>query len=180
MQEIEVKILEVDKAAIQAKLEELGAEKHFEGELHALFFDDKDNAITARGDVLRIRKEGDEVVLAYKSYLGKGEAKIMEELETNVSDLEMTRKIFEGIGLATRQETRKTRTEYLLAGTKVVIDEYKDRLAYIPTFIEVEAPDLESMYQAVEMLGYSKADCKDWNTYDLMIHYAKEGDAQLK
>ena len=172
MKEIEVKILEIDKTAVQNRLAALGAEEHFAGEMHALFFDDAQGSITRRGEVLRLRKEGNEVVMAFKSPLEIGAAKIMEELEITVSDLQTTRHILEKLGFTAEKETRKHRTEYLLAGAKVVIDEYFDQLACIPPFIEIEAPDLENLYHVVQLLGYSPADCTDWNTYDLMVHYA--------
>jgi adenylate cyclase class 2 len=174
MKEIEVKILEIDKGAILARLEQLGAEKHFEGEMQSLFFDDEARNIAHRGEVLRLRKEGDEIVMAFKSPVSGGEAKIMEELEITVSDLEIARKLLEKIGFAVHKATRKIRTEYLLAGAKVVIDEYRDQLANIPPFVEIEAPDLKIIYKVVALLGFTPDQCTDWNTYDLVRHYAPE------
>lgn len=171
MKEIEVKILEVNKAAIQKRLKELGAEKHFEGEMHALFFDDEPRSLTNQGEVLRIRKEGEEIVLAFKAPISSGEAKIMEELEITVSDLGIAREILQRLGYEVHKETRKIRTEYYLRGVQVVIDEYLDQLACIPPFIEVEAPDLPQLHAVVALLGYTPADCSDWNTFDLVRHY---------
>jgi hypothetical protein len=45
MEEIEVKILEVNRKELEKKLIKLGAKKTFEGEISATFFDFKDRSI---------------------------------------------------------------------------------------------------------------------------------------
>ena len=171
MEEIEVKILEIDQSFIANELQKLGADKTFFGELYGIFYDSPDGNIRSQGDVLRLRKEGEETVLAYKKHLAQGEAKVMEEWETRVSDLENMKIILAKLGLKVIKETRKFRTEYLLGDTKVVIDDYQDALGHIPVFMEVEAPTVERMYEVAQLLGYEPKDCLSWNTYDLVQHY---------
>ncbi|MGB3691352.1 MAG: class IV adenylate cyclase [Spirulinaceae cyanobacterium] len=174
MQEIEVKILEIDQEIIEDKLQELGASKSFAGELYAIFYDFSDSSIRQQGDVLRLRKEGEETVLAYKKHIAQGEAKVMEECETLVSDLGNMKTILETLGLKVIKETRKFRTEYTLEDTKIVIDDYQDALEHIPVFIEVEAPNIRRMHEVAKLLGYEPKDCKSWNTYDLAQHYEQK------
>ncbi|MEL6131859.1 MAG: class IV adenylate cyclase [Bacteroidota bacterium] len=171
MQEIEVKILEIDRAAVEAQLHTLGAEKIFDGELWALFFDHPDGQIKAKGDVLRLRKEGEMCILTYKKHISKGEAKIMEETETIVTDMEATIEILKRSGLEILKSTRKRRTSYQLPQGQVVIDDYADALAPIPVFLEVESPDMDSLRHVVQALGYTMDDCNNWNTRDLIRHY---------
>ena len=171
MQEIEVKILQVNKPEMLAKLAELGAEKHFEGELYAIFWDTKDSNFREKKQALRLRKEGEEVALTFKSPISLEAAKIMEELEVKVSDFEVMRKILMALGYEHVKSTRKIREEYLLQGTKIVFDQYLDDLGYIPLFIEIEAADLESLYKVVNLLGYTEVDCKNWNTYEIADYY---------
>ncbi len=171
MQEIEVKIIEVNKPALLAKLAELGAEKHFEGELYAIFWDTKDSYFREKKQALRLRKEGEEVVLTFKSPISLEAAKIMEELEVKVSNFEVMRNILMALGYQNVKSTRKIREEYILQGTKIVFDQYLDELGYIPLFIEIEAADLESLYKVVYLLGYTEDDCKNWNTYDIADYY---------
>jgi len=171
MQEIEVKILEINRDELEKKLLSLGAAKHFEGEMYAIFYDFKDGQIRRAGRVLRLRKEGDQAVLTFKSPVSLKEAKIMDEFESKIGNMDAMKHILSQIGLHPIKETRKFRTEYILDGCKVVIDHYQDALAYIPVFIEVEAPDLKSMKALVKKLGYSPEDCHSWSTYDLVKHY---------
>ena len=171
MQEIEVKILEIDREEIEHRLTTAGASMSFNGEMLAIFFDSPDKAIAGKRDLLRLRKEGDKPVLTYKKFVGKGEAKIMEEYETTVSSIENTTQILAMLGYSPTRRTRKFRTQYDLGKTHVVIDDYQDNLSAIPPFIEIEAPDMASLYSAVEILGYQASDCKNWNTFDLMKHY---------
>lgn len=173
MQEIEVKILEIDQGALEKKLLALGAEKHFEGELHAIFYDFEDASIKERGSVLRLRKEGSETKLTFKSPVSRDEAKIMNEYESGVEDMEAVQKILSHLSLKKAKETRKWRIEYLFGDCKVVIDDYQDDLAYIPVFMEVEAPDLATMKAVVRRLGYKIEDCKSWSTYELVEHYGE-------
>jgi predicted adenylyl cyclase CyaB len=173
MKEIEVKILDIDRKRVEAKLKALGAEKEFDGEMHAIFYDSPDGMIKAKGDVLRIRKEGDEVVLAYKEKVSKHGAKIMNEYETSVSNMEALRHILEHLGFQSFTETRKFRTEYILSGVKIVIDDYQDALSYIPVFLEIEAPDEAGISTVVEALGFDKKECTSWDTHDLVLHYGK-------
>jgi predicted adenylyl cyclase CyaB len=172
MQEIEVKILEVEVDALRKKIEALGGHLHFSGELHAIFFDDEKAQIKANGEVLRLRKEGEKVVMAYKAPISKEGSKIMEEYETEVSDLQAMRSILQKLGFEAVTDTRKFRDEYLLNDSKVVIDDYQDALSHIPPFIEVESPSEESLRAIVELLGFSDSACKAWDTRDLVRHYA--------
>ncbi|MEL6626098.1 MAG: class IV adenylate cyclase [Bacteroidota bacterium] len=171
MQEIEVKILEIDREAIEQKLVALGAEQIFDGELWALFFDHPDGQIKAKGDVLRLRREGETCILTYKQHVSKGEAKIMEETETVVENMETTMQILQKVGLQILKSTRKRRTSYQLPDGQVVIDDYADALAPIPVFLEVESPDMDALRRVVQALGYTMDDCNNWNTRDLIKHY---------
>ncbi|MEM8892205.1 MAG: class IV adenylate cyclase [Bacteroidota bacterium] len=171
MKEIEVKILEIDRKALVSRLEELGAEKSFDGEMLALFFDTEEGNIYKSGDVLRLRKEGEETVLTYKKFISQEEAKIMEEFETSIGDIVQMRAILDLLNFKVTKKTRKFRTQYELGDTHVVIDNYQDELEAIPEFMEIEAPGMERISEVLELLGYSVEDCKSWHTYDLIKHY---------
>ena len=171
MKEIEVKILEIDRNALVSRLEELGAQKSFDGEMLALFFDTEEGEIYKSGDVLRLRKEGEETVLTYKKFISQGEAKIMEEFETSIGDIVQMRAILDLLNFKVTKKTRKFRTQYELGDAHVVIDNYQDELEAIPEFMEIEAPGMERIAEVLELLGYSVEECKSWHTYDLIKHY---------
>lgn len=172
MQEIEVKILEVNPDSIRKQLTSLGAKHHFSGELHALFFDFPDGQIREKGDVLRLRKEGEEIILAYKKKVSKAGAKIMEEHESAISNFEEIQHILHYLGMQTVKSNRKFREEYVLKNSKIVIDTYKDDMAFIPPFVELESPTEDELFEIASLLGFRREDCKSWDTRDLAQHYA--------
>lgn len=171
MQEIEAKILEIDRVALEARLKAMGATISFDGEMHALFFDQADRRITARGGVLRLRREGTQTQLTHKSALSREGAKIMEETETSVADFGHMRHILLAIGFEIVKETHKFRRQYDLDDSHVVIDDYQGHMGHIPVFAEIEAPSLTRLHELVQALGYLPEQALSWSTYDLVQHY---------
>lgn len=171
MQEVEVKILEIEPQALAAKLESLGAVKTFEGELYALFFDFGDRPITRRGDVLRLRREGADTRLTYKVHRSREGAKVMEEFETSAGSLEVVKDILLLLGLEVVKSTRKFRTVYEWEGLHYALDDYQDELAPIPPFLEIEGEAEEAVLAAAARLGYPREACLSWSTYELVKHY---------
>lgn len=171
MQEIEVKILEIDRKQLEEKLSNLGAKLEFDIEMMALFFDWEDGSITQTGQVLRLRKEGTKTILTHKKAIASDQAKIMHETETEIADIEAMQAVFNQLGLLTIKKTRKFRAQYIWKQSHIVIDDYQDELSPIPVFLEIESPNVEELYEVVKALEYSREDCKNWNTYDLVKHY---------
>lgn len=174
MKEIEVKILDIDRSEIERKLKSLGASVSFDGEMIATFFDYPDRSVQKKGDLIRLRTEGDVSVLAYKRHISSQGAKIMEESETVIENPAQMKNILKGLGLLPVRENHKHRIQYDLGDTHIVIDRYMGDLAYIPEFIEIEAPGEERMNEVVRLLGFQPEDCVSWNTYDLIRHYKVE------
>ena len=174
-EEVEVKILEIDRKSIEAKLLSLGARKTFEGVIYALMYDYPDERIRKNKDTMRLRKVGCRSFLTYKRYVKNDKAKIMQEHEVEVSDFEATRSILESLGLKVFDEIRKNRTTYELSGVHYELDTHLDKYAYIPEFIEIEAHDLETVYENAKLLGFSREQCMPWNLYDVVKHYTNKG-----
>jgi adenylate cyclase class 2 len=171
MQEIEAKILDIDRAGLEARLVQLGATISFDGDMNALFFDQPGRAISQAGGVLRLRQEGSSTQLTHKRSISRREAKVMEETETSVADFEAMRQILLAVGFEVIKETRKFRRQYDLGGSHVVIDDYQGELAYIPVFAEIEAPSVAALHAMVQQLGYAPEQALSWSTYDLVKHY---------
>jgi adenylate cyclase class 2 len=171
MVEIEVKILDIDPETVRQCLTAQGATFEFHHEFWAMMFDDADGKIVAKGNLLRLRKEGETVRLTFKHKVESGPLKVMEETETVVEDLLSMREILLKLGYRITRETRKFRTQYALPQGHVVIDAYQDQLAAIPPFVEIETDSKEKLYEIVSLLGFRPEDCKNWNTNDLMKHY---------
>jgi adenylate cyclase class 2 len=170
MKEIEAKLLEVDKAELGKKLVELGAVLTRDVDVRALYFDYPDGRLLKSGTQLRLRQIGEVVELSLKEPIDRDGVKTMEEAELTLSDLETAKKILESLAFEKTKELRKHRTTYQLSGVKYEMDTYPD----IPTFVEVEGPSKEAVYEAVRRVGYDPADLKPWDAFQLLEHYGKD------
>jgi predicted adenylyl cyclase CyaB len=172
MQEIEVKILNIDKQKVIAQLESLGAKKVLDCEMCSSTFDFADKRLAKEGKFLRLRTKGGITELTLKEKVSTEQAKINEEHEVIVSDKNCLRGILHGLGLKeVKTDAKKHRVEYVLGNVHFEIDTLAEN---IPPLLEVEAPTLEEVQKAVEMLGFSmKDDAKPWSGKDVREHYGK-------
>ncbi len=172
MQEIEVKILEVKRAEVEEKLKKLGAKKFFSGEIKAENFDFEDERIIKARDLLRLRKEGEKAILTFKKFTGENkDAKSLKEIEVEVSDLNKMKEILEELKLIPINNSRKMRTSYELEGVKFEFDKYLDENDFIPEFLEIEAHDNVLIHKYINLLGFSKEDCKPWSFFQIKQYY---------
>ena len=173
MKEIEAKILEIDKAAVEKKLLALGAKKVFDGAIDFRYFDLPKNTLRKKGIILRLRKKGDYGELTVKSnFVRTKSAKTSIEEETQV-DFNSTIKLLLALGYQETSRNIKHRTEYALGSVKFEID----KLPGIPWFLEIEAPSVRVLKEMVERLGFSKEDIKPWWGEDVLEYYRKKGGA---
>ncbi|MEM0997606.1 MAG: class IV adenylate cyclase [Bacteroidota bacterium] len=175
MPEIEAKILDIDPDRLRLRLAELGAPRSFAGELHAIFFSHPADDLAARGAVLRLRREGEATVLTYKERMPDHDPalKVLDEREVGVADFAGMREILRGLGYREMKSTRKFREQFELPGAHVVIDSYREELAYIPVFCEIEAASEARLYAVAETLGYTRDQLSAMNSFELAAHYAK-------
>lgn len=171
MDEIEIKILDIDRAGIEHKLLALGAKKTFDGEVCGVFYDYADNSIRKAKDTMRLRRVEGNSYLTYKKFLEDERAKIRREYETEVSDYESARMILESLGLRPWMEMRKNRTTYELPGVFFELDRHTDQYSYVPDFLEIEAKDVETLYRYVDVLGYKRSDCRSWTIVEIADYY---------
>ena len=172
MKEIEVKILGIDRSALEEKLLSLGAKKVFDDEIHALYYDYADTALKNSGCALRLRLEGTKSVLSLKKYVESTEAKIREEQEIEVSDFNTMKDLLETLGLNAWLDMKKHRTSYEFRGVHFELDEYHDAYNNIPEFLEIEGPDIETIYSCAELLGFTAKDCKPWDFLQVAAYYS--------
>jgi predicted adenylyl cyclase CyaB len=172
MEEIEVKILEVNRPAVERTLASLGAKKVFDGDIQTFFFDSKEGAIIKQKDVLRLRKEQDKTELTYKSVHVTQTAKTAEEYTVEVSNFEMMKVILENLGLSVINSLEKHRVSYLLGDARFDFDQYHGDCQYIPEFMEIEAKSIDLIYKYSALLGFEAKDCLPWSTTDLIKHYS--------
>src|SRR4051812_20424598 len=147
-EEIEVKFLDINKDEIEAKLKSIGAEKIADIFLRHVAFDYPDYRLDKDNSWIRIRDEGEEIVLAFKKRLGvtsqdgSTNDEGMEEIEVVVSSYEDTKLFLKKIGLIEKHgEAQKKRSRWKKGSIEFDID----TIALIPTYLEIEAQSWEDI-----------------------------------
>lgn len=163
MQEIEVKILDIDVDSIIKKIEDLGGKKIMDEDIEGIIFN------TGDGPLLRLRTENGKNRLTVKEKVSKEGAKIMTETEVDVDDYDTMVMICEKLGFPKRLEFMKHRLSYNLEDEGVHFD--IDTYPKVPTFLEIEAPSVELIKKYVEILGYTMDDAKPWGAKETCAHY---------
>lgn len=150
--EIEAKFLNVDFDDVRAKLRAVGAEcVQPMRRMRRKNFDHADGRLEAIGGWVRVRDEGDKVTLAYKQ-LDNRDIDGTKEVSVEVSSFADTVALLTAAGLkqTSYQETR--RESWVLDGTQIELDEWP----WVQPFVEIEAPDADTLYAVAEKLGFKK------------------------
>ncbi len=170
MQEIEVKILEINKDVICSKLEALGATKTFEGEMEIYYYDFSDLSLDRQGKMLRLRSKGKKAELTFKEKISKVKVKQANETEVIVDNIKKMQRILEKIPLKIIKKSFKKRISYSLEKVHFDLDFYPN----IPPLLEIEAPNEKILKEYVEKLGFTMKDTKPWSGKDVMKYYEKK------
>ncbi len=169
MNEIEIKIIEINKEKVIKKLFEVGAKKIDEYEIFALFFDDMNKTFSSKKELIRLRKKNNSAFITFKGKEENDFARTSEEIEFEVSDFKKAQMFLEKIGLISRETKRKHRTSFKLKNSLIEIDEYEE----IPIFLEIESPSEEEIKEIIDLLELNKENIRTWNGFDLFKHYGK-------
>lgn len=172
--EIEVKILEINPAYVISRLESIGAQKILEARLKIREYDYPDGSLGKDKSILRIRSEGNNVVLCYKQRIVKSDFKISDEHQVFVSDLEEAGVIFEKLGFKRIGDKEKDRISYLQGDIHYDIDKWPR----IPAYMEVEAPSKLLVKQGVELLGFSMAQTTSMTGTEVLKKYGVDVDKE--
>jgi len=175
MYEIELKVLDIDRAAVESKLTGLGAVAGPEQRFFAVFWDFPDGRLSASGQLLRLRQEGARTVLTFKSRVREEGAKVREETEVEVGDFEACRRLLQALGLVETSHVDKFRTSYRLDSASVVIDRHGGELSFIPGLLEIDAGSVEEVRSVAARLGFSPDQLRPWGLAQLVDHYRRRG-----
>ena len=151
MKEVEVKVRNIDKDEIIAKIEKLGGTKNFTGRVIDYRFDTPERRLSKQGKALRIRQKGRYVFLNLK-----GKKKSIEnitgrdEIGVKISNAKIMHKILNELGFIKIFELNKYRTEYKL-GTEVKFD--IDEYVGMPAILEIESDSHENVEKYLGILG---------------------------
>lgn len=164
MNEIEVRILNIDSELIKEKLNRLGA-KLVKNEFQI------NHIYDFPGDTLREKQKGycrirevenlldgsKKYILCVKKMISQNKYKEMLEEETEILDFQAMKNILIELGLYNRFTSKKKRESYDLNGVLYEFDEQEKDVFPIP-YLEIEAMDEESLKRGVEVLGYTLED----------------------
>jgi len=152
MQEIETKVLGVDKEEIKEKLKVLGVREIQNTRLIVDWYGPK--GLTHEGDdpwYLRIRTTSDgKNEVSWKS-LPKitGNTRHSDEVNINVSDALLTGKLFQNIGLEHYAHQEKDRISFILKDWNFDLDQYPN----MPAYLEIEWKSHEHVQEAIKLLN---------------------------
>ena len=153
MNEVEVKIRNIDKNEIIRKVESMGAVKNFTGRVIDYRFDTPDRRLSKQGKALRIRQKGRHVYLNLK-----GRKKAVdnitgrEEIGLKLSNFKTMYRILNELGYVKIFELNKYRTEYKLGDVKFDIDEYVG----MTPMLEIECVTFEKVQEYLKMFNFKK------------------------
>ena len=174
MQEIELKVLDINKESFITKLESIGARRVGVFFIHDRTFDFDDERVRQKGDLFRLRVINGDVELVYKDDTKTGDGfREQTETQTGVTDLAAMETILKKIGCRPVRDRQKIRTEYLLGKTKFEIDEFPD----IPPYLEMEGSK-ESIVEALKRLGYKKQNTTDMTATKVLESYGVDPSTQ--
>jgi adenylate cyclase, class 2 len=155
MREVEIKFNVADVGALRKQLRSMGfkLKTRRTHEFNTLY-DLPDGSLRQRGEILRLRKYGEEWKLTHKAKSSAGLHKSREETETLVEDGEQMEKIIEALGYRPSFRYEKFREEWSSGKGDVVVDETPiGNIAEIegtPRWIDQTAKKL-----GIEKSGYS-------------------------
>lgn len=177
MNEIEVKILDIDPAKIRKRLKKAGAKKIFKAKIDARFYDFPDDRIQKAGNHVRLRKIGNiKTEFTFKKMISNKKYKHNKEIDIVVNDFKKAHEFLTSIGLTKVKSYTKTRERYKLKNFQYEIDKYPK----IPHFVEIEVKSnnakksKKELEKAINVIGYKIGDTKPWNGFEVLKHYKKK------
>jgi adenylate cyclase class 2 len=144
----------VDIASIQAKLTSLGAVRAFPRTLLTRKIFESDALDGSQW--VRLRDEGTRTTLTLKQVTDAGSIHGTTEIETEVGDLGAMAEILTNLGLREVRYQENYREEWQLGDVAFDFDTWPD----LPTFLEIEGPDEQSVRQAAADLGLDYAQAR--------------------
>ncbi|SEO49377.1 class IV adenylate cyclase [Actinacidiphila rubida] len=145
--EYEAKFLAVDVDDLQAKLSAMGAVRAFDRTLLTRKIFESDALDGSQW--VRLRNKGTRTTLTLKQVTDADSIHGTTEIETDVSDLGAMAEILTNLGLREVRYQENYREEWQLGDIAFDFDTWPD----LPTFLEIEGPDEQSVRQAAGHLG---------------------------
>lgn len=160
--EIEVKVLNIDKEKLEEKLINIGAKLiKKEIQVNTIFMDIDENIEDVGRGYLRIRENENIIdgskrsMITFKRNLSQDGFRENEEIETIIEDKDSMVKILACLNINVKNVGRKERLRYNFEGIQFDIDTW-DRETYPYPYLEIEVKDSEDIKRAIDLLNIDK------------------------
>lgn len=179
MNEIEVRILDIDVEDIREKLLKYNAVLiKKENQINKLF-DFTDGRLLEEKGYARIRIIADNLrnkhsfFMATKKIICNDLYKVTDEKEIEIDDPITAEAIFNSLGLVLKNSIKRYRESYELNGVLVEIDINDKNFCPFP-YIEIEGNSKEKITEVVHMLGYVMEDTTSKTIFDIIKEYEEK------
>ncbi|OGL86652.1 hypothetical protein A3I40_00205 [Candidatus Uhrbacteria bacterium RIFCSPLOWO2_02_FULL_48_12] len=151
--EIEAKFLDINPAVLRDRLRNIGAiQEYQERMMKRKTFDDQGDRLKKIGGWIRVRDEGDKITLSYKQ-LNDRTLYGTKEITVTVNNFDAASLLLEAVGFRQKSYQETKREKWTWYGAEITIDTWP----WIPTFVEIEAPDEQSLKNIATKLGFDWA-----------------------
>ena len=181
MLEAEVKFLEIDKKDIIQRLEDMGAEELFRGEMMTVYYDTKNGTYDKQNQRIRLRDKEGAFDWAVKEKLICEDIRLYREDPVVVHSMTRMDENLRAMKLEKIRTIYKDRLSFVLP-SRIQVD--IDSIKNIPTWLEIEqmheeTEDLEEVMniakkaikRTAKLLGLSMKDAKPWSTMGVLREY---------
>ena len=160
--EIEAQFLDINKDDIRLKLKEIGAKLEKPEVLmkRVVFY-------TGEHSFARVRDEGGKIVMTYKDVSDDHSILGTKEVNVEVDDYDDAILFLRGCGLKIKARQETKREIWKFNEVEICIDTWP----WIPTFIEIEGPTEESVWETARELGFRKEQAKFGSVDTTYQHY---------
>ena len=161
--EIEAQFLDIDKNEIREKLKEVGA-KLVKPEvlMRRVVFDTGPNTFA------RVRDEGEgKIVMTYRNVADENSILGTKEVNVVIDNYENGILLLKACGLEPKAEQESYRETWVLGDVEICIDTWP----WLPTFIEIEGPSEESVWDTAEKMGLKREKAKFGSVDSTYRHY---------
>lgn len=161
--EYEVRVLEIDKEELVKKLESLGATFQWDYIQKRYVYD---FIPKIDGKWIRLRTNGEKTTLTIKN-LVSSEIDGTQELEIEVDNFERANLMLKELGYEAKGYQENRRCQYVLNGVEIDIDSWP----LIPTYLEIEGPSEDAVYNVLDVLGYKKENATTRDVEGIYLDY---------
>jgi len=179
--EIEAKMRLADRAAVERRLRETGAEERETVLETNTYFDTRDGALKSGDQGLRIRvthyaDRPDAVTITHKGPRAHGRLKSRNETEVAVADARAAAELLGALGYIPVLSFEKKRSRWRLDGCNVELDD----LPYLGPYCEIEGAEDDQVLAVREKLGLADAPLIRASYIAMLMSYIRENHLRAR